>query len=104
MLPAIEAILKQNPDFDTKGIDIVGCGSTLGNLLRFARNIDKKFRMIVECVGSTVFFIRRENSPTQTIPDVRGYGHTFPEAYTTWDAAVRGSETHQRVIDRKSVV
>lgn len=98
MLPAIEAILKQNPDFDTKGIDIVGCGSTLGNLLRFARNIDKKFRMIVECVGSTVFFIRRENSPTQTIPDVRGYGHTFPEAYTTWDAAVRGSETHQRVI------
>lgn len=99
MLAAVEAILRQNPDFDTKAIDIVGCGSTLRNLLCFARGIDdKKFRIIVECVGSTVFFIRRENSPTQTIPDVRGYGHTFPEAYTTWDAAVRGSETHQRVI------
>ncbi|KAJ0297086.1 hypothetical protein COL516b_010990 [Colletotrichum fioriniae] len=30
--------------------------------------------------------------------DVRGYGHKFPEAYTTWDAEVRGSTSHQRII------
>ncbi|KAE8414808.1 hypothetical protein BDV36DRAFT_298643 [Aspergillus pseudocaelatus] len=96
--PAVEAIFETCPDFPTAEVDIVGCGSTLGNLLRFARNIDKKFRFVVQCVGKTVFLIRRENSPTQTIPDVRGYGHTFPEAYTTWDAEVKGSESHQRII------
>ncbi|KAE8133684.1 hypothetical protein BDV38DRAFT_295945 [Aspergillus pseudotamarii] len=96
--PAVEAIFETYPGFPTAEVDIVGCGSTLGNLLRFARNIDKKFRFVVQCVGRTVFLIRRENSPTQTIPDVRGYGHTFPEAYTTWDAEVKGSDSHQRII------
>ncbi|OGM46805.1 hypothetical protein ABOM_005024 [Aspergillus bombycis] len=96
--PAIEAVFEQYPDFPAAKVDIVGCGSTLGNLLRFARNIDKRFRFVVQCVGKTVFLIRRENSPTQTIADVRGYGHTFPETYTTWDPDVQGSESHQRII------
>ena len=29
---------------------------------------------------------------------VKGYGHTFPEAYTTWDADVKGSVSHQRLL------
>ena len=49
-------------------------------------------------VGNTVFFTRHENSPTELIIGVRGYGHTFPEAYTTWDADVRGSASHQRLL------
>lgn len=49
-------------------------------------------------VHNTVFFIRRENSPTELIPGVRGYGHAFPEAYTTWEPAVKGSGSHQRVL------
>lgn len=76
----------------------MACGSTLGNLLRFVRGQDKTFRMLVEKVHSTVFFVRRENSPTETIPGVRGYGHSFPEAYTTWEPDVKGSASHQRVI------
>lgn len=36
--------------------------------------------------------------PKALIPDVRGYGHTFPEACTTWDKEVRGSESHQRLV------
>ncbi|PYI04382.1 hypothetical protein BO78DRAFT_431434 [Aspergillus sclerotiicarbonarius CBS 121057] len=96
--PAVEAIFQTDPNFDTTDIDIVACISTLGNLLHFIRKVDKKFRMIVETVGTTVFFIRREDSPTQTISDVRGYGHTFPETYTTWDPAVKGSESHQRIL------
>jgi hypothetical protein len=69
-------------------------------LLRFARNVkvDKPVRFLVEVVGETVFFIRRENSPREVIADIRGYGHSFPEANTTWDADVRKSETHQRII------
>ncbi|KAL4868639.1 hypothetical protein BDV12DRAFT_197160 [Aspergillus spectabilis] len=95
----IQAILTEKPEFSLSGVDIIGCGSTLGNLLRFARGQVQSFRMLVEVVGNTVFFIRRENSPTETIPDVRGYGHTFPEAYTTWSTSVRGSESHQRLIN-----
>ena len=54
--------------------------------------------MLVETVGDTVFFVRRENSPTELIPNVKGFGHTFPEAYTTWEADVKTSESHQRVV------
>lgn len=95
----IQAILTQKPEFSLSGVDIIGCGSTLGNLLRFACGRPQSFRMLVEVVGNTIFFIRRENSPFETIPDVRGYGHTFPEAYTTWGAGVQGSESHQRLVN-----
>lgn len=60
--------------------------------------MDKSFRILVEAVGDTVFFVRRENSPTELIPGVNGYGHTFPEAYTTWDVEVKRSVSHQRII------
>ncbi|KAL4949891.1 hypothetical protein BDW69DRAFT_187879 [Aspergillus filifer] len=99
--PPMEAILKQNAKFDFTDIDIIACGSTLGNLRRFITEPDKSFRIVVEAIGSVVFFTRRENSPTQTIPDVRGYGHTFPEANTTWGSEVQGSESHQRILQYK---
>ncbi|KAL4998547.1 hypothetical protein BDV10DRAFT_194285 [Aspergillus recurvatus] len=96
--PAVEAILNRNPEFDFNQIDIVACGSTLGNLRRFIAGLDKGFRFVVEAVGSAVFLVRRENSPTQTISDVFGYGHTFPEANTTWGPDAKGSESHQRIL------
>lgn len=98
MQPAVEAILTQNPDISTESIDIVGCGSTIGNLLRFVRKVDREFKMLVEVVGSTVFFVRRENSPRELLQNVYGYGHSFPEAYTSWAPSVKGSESHQRLI------
>jgi hypothetical protein len=55
----------------------------------------------VEVIGNTVFLGRKENSPTELIDGVKGYGHTFPESYTTWEADVRGSETHQRLVQYK---
>ena len=70
----------------------------MGNLLRFVRQVDKPFRFNFELIGDTVFFVRKEKDPKEIIEDVRGYGHTFPEAYTTWDSDVKGSETHQRII------
>lgn len=99
--PALEAILKQDLKFDFSDIDIVACGSTLGNLRRFVSEQNKEFRFVVESVGSAVFLVRRENSPAQTIPDVFGYGHTFPEANTKWGAEVKGSESHQRILQYK---
>ncbi|EED23739.1 conserved hypothetical protein [Talaromyces stipitatus ATCC 10500] len=96
--PMVRAIRMDKPDFHLEELDIVGCRSTLGNLLRFTRGQSNPFRMLVEVVGNTVFFIRRENSPTETIPNVQGYGHTFPESYTTWSESARRSESHQRLI------
>ena len=98
MEPAVQAILASQPSFSATSVDLFACGSTLGNLLRFVRKMDKPFRMLVEAVGDTVFFVRRENSPTELIPDVRGFGHTFPEAYTTWEAGAKKSESHQRIV------
>ena len=98
MEPAVQAIYASQPDFPTTSIDLFACGSTLGNLLRFVRKVDKSFRILVEAVGDTVFFVRRENSPTELIPGVTGFGHTFPEAYTTWEAEVKRSVSHQRII------
>jgi hypothetical protein len=97
--PMIRAIMMERPDFRLDGLDIVACGSTLGNLLRFSRGQGSSFRMLVEVLGNTVFFMRRERSPTETITGVRGYGHTFPEAYTTWSKSVRRSDSHQRLIN-----
>ncbi|KAJ6149191.1 hypothetical protein N7471_000390 [Penicillium samsonianum] len=95
----VQAVLTDKPEFPVTSVDIIACHSTMGNLLRFAFEQDKPFRMLVEVLGKTVFFIRRENSPTDMIPGVRGYGHTFPEAYTTWSANVGGSQSHQRVME-----
>lgn len=70
----------------------------MGNLIRFANSNERTFRFYVELVGNTVFLVRKENSPTEPIEGVRGYGHTFPEAYTSWEADVKNSVSHQRLI------
>ncbi|KAF2793546.1 hypothetical protein K505DRAFT_417731 [Melanomma pulvis-pyrius CBS 109.77] len=96
--PAVQAVLTSQPAFPTSDIDIFACGSTMGNLLRFVRSSSKAFRFSIEVVGNTLFFIRKENSPKELIEDVRGFGHSFPEAYTTWEKEVKGSESHQRLV------
>lgn len=98
MEPAIRAILELHPAATSASVDVVACGSTLGNLLRFVRGEDRDFRMLVESVVKVVHLIRRENSPTDIIQGIRGYGHTFPEAYTSWDTATGRSASHQRVL------
>ncbi len=95
--PAIVAALAADPALPAQ-VDIFACGSTVGNLLRFARGQEKTSRMLAYKAHNTVFLVRRENSPTELIPDVRGYGHTFPEANTTWEPDVKGSASHQRLI------
>ncbi|KAI9150481.1 hypothetical protein HJFPF1_10248 [Paramyrothecium foliicola] len=97
MESAITAILETNVG-NTNQINVFGCGSTLGNLLRFVQGTSKSFRFLIEMIGPTIHFIRRERSPSETIPDIRGHGHTFPEAYTTWDPSVAASSSHQRII------
>ncbi|KAL9085437.1 MAG: hypothetical protein Q9165_007587 [Trypethelium subeluteriae] len=99
MEPTAQALFREQPELSCGDLDIVACGSTLGNILRFVRKTEKTFRFVIEAVGDTVFFIRKEKSPRETIPNVRGYGHSFPEAYTTWEHDVKGSISHQRIIN-----
>ncbi|KAM3507036.1 hypothetical protein MY10362_002027 [Beauveria mimosiformis] len=100
--PTVEAIMKMNPPVDdamtVRNIDIFGCASTVGELLRFVRGTQGTFRILVERLGKTVHLIRREKSPLETFSNIHGYGHTFPESYTTWDTCSRGSSSHQRVV------
>lgn len=96
--PSVRVFLAESEDLVTQDIDLFACSSTFGNLLRFVRRVEKPFRFFVEAVGNTVFFMRHENSPKETIHGVRGYGHTFPEAYTTWNGDVKGSVSHQRLL------
>ncbi|KAK5097073.1 hypothetical protein LTS08_007093 [Lithohypha guttulata] len=96
--PAVRAVLHQHTDFAFSTIDIFGCGSTFGSLLSFVRNEERTFRFGVDRVGSTTFLVRKTNTPGEIIEDVRGYGHTFPEAYTTWESDVRASASYQRII------
>jgi hypothetical protein len=97
MEPTILALLDAEPDLAAK-LDLVVCGSTFGNLLRFVKGDDKRFRILVESINDTVFFVRREKSPTEKIENIYGYGHTFPEAYTSWSAEAKSSESHQRLV------
>jgi hypothetical protein len=97
--PMFRSLQAMQPHYSLQAVDIVGCGSTIGNLLRFAGSESKTFRFDVDVIGDTVLFVRKESSPTELITDLRGYGHTFPEAYTTWDSEVRSSCSHQRIIE-----
>ncbi|KAG6100306.1 hypothetical protein E4U14_007086 [Claviceps sp. LM454 group G7] len=101
--PAVQSILAVRSEtraiklFGT--LDLFGCGNTLGNLLSFVRGKSLNFRILVEVVGPVVHLVRRQKSPLETIPDIRGYGHTFPDSYTTWDPEVRRSSSHQRIVN-----
>ena len=98
MEPAVRAVLAMQPQANLPFVDVFGCGSTFGNLLRCARSQPQPFRFDVDVIGDTVFMVRREDTPTQMITDLQGYGHTFPDAYTSWDADVRNSVSHQRIV------
>lgn len=96
--PAVRAIFTMQPQLQFENIDVVACGSTMGNLLRFARSLEISFRFDVEFIGNSVFFVRKENHAKEIIEGLYGYGHTFPDAYTNWEPDVKGSLSHQRII------
>lgn len=66
--------------------------------MSFVQGEDRTFRFGVNRIGSSLFLVRRTNEPGELIENVRGYGHTFPEAYTQWDQSVKASASHQRIV------
>ncbi|PGH11550.1 hypothetical protein AJ79_04808 [Helicocarpus griseus UAMH5409] len=98
MEPAIRAVFDRNPNFDGRTIDIVTCGGTMGNLYKFASSVPWDFQCFAHLVGNTLFLVRKERTPKEMIQGICGYGHTFPETYTSWDPTVKGSATNQRIV------
>lgn len=96
--PAVRAILHESAQSSLFDTDVFGCGNSFGCLLSVARNEERTFRFGVERIGSTLFLVRKTNTPRETIQGVYGYGHTFPEAYTIWEDDVKSSASHQRII------
>ncbi|KAI0846859.1 hypothetical protein F5Y00DRAFT_271518 [Daldinia vernicosa] len=96
MLPSVHSLLSLNEGFDTSGVDIMGCASSLGDILRFVRSVNLTFRFDVEMVGDTLFLIR--NCRDQVIPDVRGYGHSFLDSFTSYEPKMRETKSHQRIV------
>lgn len=91
-------MLHHHAQWTAPPVSLFGCGNTFGSLLSFSRDEERTFRFGVERVGSTTFLVRKTNTPGETIEDVRGYGHTFPEAYTTWEPEVKSAASYQRII------
>ncbi|KAI1470407.1 uncharacterized protein F4812DRAFT_263901 [Daldinia caldariorum] len=96
MLPSVYSLVSLNKEFDTSKIDIMGCASSLGDILRFVRSVDLTFRFDVEMIGDTLFMVR--NCRDQVIPDVRGYGHSFLDSFTSYESKVQETKSHQRII------
>ncbi|KAI2626214.1 hypothetical protein GGS21DRAFT_530597 [Xylaria nigripes] len=96
MQPAVQALFALDQTFDPSSIDIMGCASSLGDILRFARSIDSTFRFDAELIGNTLFLIR--NHKDDVIPDVRGYGHSFLDAFTSKEPNSGIIKSHQRVV------
>ncbi|KLJ13406.1 hypothetical protein EMPG_11658 [Blastomyces silverae] len=96
--PAIRAVFDRNSKFDGKTINIVTCAGIMGCLFKFASSAEWEFQCFAHLVGDTLFLVRKERTPKELIQGVHGYGHTFPEAYTSWDKGVKGSATNQRII------
>ena len=96
--PGLRAVFDFRPDFDTSKLNVVTCATVLENLLRFLSSTERSFRFNVEYIGGTVFFVSKGTSPREGLTDVRGYGHTYPDAYTTWGPNLENSLCHQRLI------
>lgn len=107
--PTIEAILHTNPSFNTRSVDILACSLTFEHLLRYFMHADPDhsdgsahpFRILVQAIGNTAFFLPRETEPRDLVPDqkLKGYGARFAEWCTAWGEGVTGSMSHQRVLD-----
>ena len=93
------AIYEMCPDRDLGDVDVIICRNTMVKLFDFVTTNSKTFEIDVEIIGDKALFIRKEKKLTEFISDFRGFGRTFPEEYTRWDSAAKGSSSHHRIVE-----
>ncbi|KAI1758773.1 hypothetical protein GGR53DRAFT_515951 [Hypoxylon sp. FL1150] len=94
--PTVQSLFALNNNFDPSNVDIMGCASSLGDILRFTISVESTFRFDVEMIGNTLFITR--NHGKELIPDVRGYGHSFLDTFTSHEGNLKATESHQRIV------
>ena len=97
--PMFRAIYEVHPELDLDDIDVVICRNTMAKLFDFVTINSKNFEIDVEIIGDKAVFTRKEKKTTEFIEEFRGFGHTFPEEYTRWSSAVKGSSSHHRIAE-----
>lgn len=93
------AIFEVHPEFDLEHVDVIICRNTMAKLFDFVTTNSRSFEIDVEIIGDKSVFVRKERKTTEFIDAFRGFGHTFPEEYTRWDSAVKGSSSHHRIAE-----
>lgn len=96
--PAIQAVHKEHPDFPLAKMNIIACYSALRALLGLVFRDLRPFRILVTAVEDTCCFTMRGDRTPEVNQRLDKYGRAFAEACTTWDADIRGSESHHRVM------
>lgn len=97
--PMFRALYELHPEIDSEAVDVVICRNTMAKLFDFVSMNSKTFEIDVEIIGDKTVFIRKEKQATEFISEFRGFGYAFPEEYTTWESAVKGSGSHHRVVE-----
>ncbi|KAI1386219.1 uncharacterized protein F4822DRAFT_431091 [Hypoxylon trugodes] len=96
MQPSVQSLFALNKEFDPSNVDVMGCASSLGDILRFVRSVEASFRFDVEIIGNTLFLAR--NCRDEVIPDVRGFGHSFLDNFTSYQFGTEETKSHQRIV------
>ena len=97
--PMFRAIDEEHPELDLRDVDVVICRNTMAKLYEFVTTKSENFEIDVEIMGDTALFVRKQADTTKFVNDVHRFGLAFPEEYTTWDTAVKGSVSHRRVVE-----
>lgn len=97
--PMFRAMYELHPELDLENVDVVICRDTMAKLFDFVTVNSQKFEIDVQIIGENVVFCRKETEATEFITEFRGFGFTFPQEYTRWDSAVKGSSSHHRIVE-----
>lgn len=97
--PMFRAIDEEHPELDLRDVDVVICRNTMAKLYEFVTTKSENFVIDVEIMGDTALFVRKKPETTKFVSDFHLFGLAFPEEFTRWDSAVKGSVSHRRVVE-----
>jgi hypothetical protein len=89
------------PSFKMTSISLVTDRNNLRKLFKFASGrVDRNFRIDVELIEDTLFFIRWELNVLDITRGSRnsGFGHGFENAFTTFGKGLADSLAHHRIV------
>ena len=95
------AIYEKHPELDLRDVDVVICRNTMAKLYEFVTTKTENFEIDVEIMGDTALFVRKQPEATEFVNDVHRFELAFPEEYTIWGSAVKGSVSHGRVAEHE---